>query len=165
MKIPQNRRLIFLALAIVLVLALAVAWRGGVFGQSASTTAGSEPPAPPVPVAAATARLADVPVTIDAVGTVQALNTATIHTQVDGRLVKLPFNEGEDVKKGFESISGFSLGGLVPPLKITPQDHEGGGWVKVYQVKGGSLQPVGDWFRAYPDILQKNIQADANRKS
>jgi multidrug efflux system membrane fusion protein len=39
-------------------------------------------------------------VTIDAVGTVQALNTATIHTQVDGRLVKLPFNEGEDVKKG-----------------------------------------------------------------
>jgi branched-chain amino acid transport system substrate-binding protein len=53
----------------------------------------------------------------------------------------------------------------VPPLKITPQDHEGGGWVKVYQVKGGSLQPVGDWFRAYPDILQKNIQADANRKS
>jgi branched-chain amino acid transport system substrate-binding protein len=72
---------------------------------------------------------------------------------------------GEDVKKGFETISGFSLGGLVPPLKITPQDHEGGGWVKVYQVKGGSLQPVGDWFRAYPDILQKNIQADANRKS
>jgi branched-chain amino acid transport system substrate-binding protein len=72
---------------------------------------------------------------------------------------------GEDVKKGFESISGFTLGGLVPPLKITPQDHEGGGWVKVYQVKGGSLQPVGDWFRAYPDILQKNIQADANRKS
>jgi multidrug efflux system membrane fusion protein len=51
-------------------------------------------------VAAATARLADVPVSIDAVGTVQALNTATIHTQVDGRLVKLPFNEGEDVKKG-----------------------------------------------------------------
>jgi multidrug efflux system membrane fusion protein len=100
MKFPQNRRLIFLGLAVLLVLALAAAWRGGIFGKSASTTAGSEPPAPPVPVAAATARLADVPVTIDAVGTVQALNTATIHTQVDGRLVKLPFNEGEDVKKG-----------------------------------------------------------------
>jgi membrane fusion protein, multidrug efflux system len=100
MKFPQNRRLIFLGLAIALALALAAAWRGGLFGKSATTTAGSEPQAPPVPVAAATARLADVPVTIDAVGTVQALNTATIHTQVDGRLVKLPFSEGEDVKIG-----------------------------------------------------------------
>jgi membrane fusion protein, multidrug efflux system len=44
-------------------------------------------------------RIEDVPVTLDAVGTVQALNTATIQPQVDGRLVKLPFNEGEDVKK------------------------------------------------------------------
>jgi multidrug efflux system membrane fusion protein len=100
MKFPQDRRLIFLGLAVALVLALAAAWRGGIFGAPASTTAGSEPPAPPVPVAAATARLADVPVTIDAVGTVQALNTATIHTQVDGRLVKLPFSEGEDVSIG-----------------------------------------------------------------
>jgi multidrug efflux system membrane fusion protein len=100
MSFPQNRRLIFLGLAVALALALAAAWRGGVFVKSTSKTAGSEPAAPPVPVAAAPARLADVPVTIDAVGTVQALNTATIHTQVDGRLVKLPFNEGEDVKKG-----------------------------------------------------------------
>jgi multidrug efflux system membrane fusion protein len=44
-------------------------------------------------------RVADVPVTIDAVGTVQALNTVTIRTQVDGRLVKLAFKEGQDVQK------------------------------------------------------------------
>jgi membrane fusion protein, multidrug efflux system len=100
MKLPQDRRLIFLGLAVALALALAAAWRVGVFGKSATTTAGSEPATPPVPVAAASARLADVPVTIDAVGTVQALNTATIRTQVDGRLVKLPFAEGEDVKMG-----------------------------------------------------------------
>ena len=37
---------------------------------------------------------------------------------------------GEDVKKGFEKIKGFTLGGLVPPLKITPTDHEGGGWCR-----------------------------------
>ena len=35
----------------------------------------------------------------------------------------------EDVKKGMESIKGFTLGGLVPPMEITPADHEGGGWV------------------------------------
>jgi multidrug efflux system membrane fusion protein len=45
-------------------------------------------------------RIADVPVTIDAVGTAQALSTVTIRTQVDGRLVKLAFEEGQDVKKG-----------------------------------------------------------------
>ena len=42
---------------------------------------------------------------------------------------------GEDVKKGFESIHDFTLGGLVPPLKLSAGDHEGGGWVQVFQVK------------------------------
>src|SRR3989475_4255508 len=32
---------------------------------------------------------------------------------------------GEDVKKGFEQIKGFTLGGLVPPLEVTATDHEG----------------------------------------
>ena len=45
-------------------------------------------------------RIADVPVTIDAVGTAQALNTVTARTQVDGRLIELGFEEGQDVKKG-----------------------------------------------------------------
>ncbi len=40
---------------------------------------------------------------------------------------------GEDVKNGFERIKDFTLGGLVPPLEITPTDHEGGGWVQVWQ--------------------------------
>ncbi|HXZ15296.1 MAG TPA: efflux RND transporter periplasmic adaptor subunit, partial [Roseiarcus sp.] len=53
-----------------------------------------------IPVRVAVARTQDVPVTIDAIGTVQALNTATIRTQVDGRLVALQVTEGEDVRKG-----------------------------------------------------------------
>lgn len=66
---------------------------------------------------------------------------------------------GEDVKKGFESIKGFKLEGVAPPLEITPQDHEGGGWVKAFQVKDGKFVAVGDWFRAYPEVLQKHLQA------
>ncbi len=54
----------------------------------------------PVTVTVAPVRVADVPVTIDAVGTVQALNTVTIRTQVDGRLIELPFSEGQDVHRG-----------------------------------------------------------------
>src|SRR6266576_4219802 len=33
---------------------------------------------------------------------------------------------GVDTKAGFEQISNFTLGGLVPPLKISPTDYEGG---------------------------------------
>ncbi|WP_400768957.1 efflux RND transporter periplasmic adaptor subunit [Methylosinus sporium] len=54
----------------------------------------------PVSITATPARIADVPVTIDAVGTAQALNTVTVRTQVDGRLIKLGFDEGQNVKKG-----------------------------------------------------------------
>jgi branched-chain amino acid transport system substrate-binding protein len=71
---------------------------------------------------------------------------------------------GEDVKKGFEKIKGFTLGGLVPPLEINAQDHEGGGWVQVWQVKGGKFEKTGDWFKAYGDVLQKHIKAAGAKK-
>ena len=43
----------------------------------------------PVPVLAATARRADVPVYLDGVGTTRALNTVTVRPQVDGKLIKV----------------------------------------------------------------------------
>ncbi len=55
----------------------------------------------PVPVIAATSRRADVPVYLDGVGTVRALNTVTVRPQVDGKLIKVAFKEGQDVKRGF----------------------------------------------------------------
>jgi len=66
---------------------------------------------------------------------------------------------GTDVKNGFEHIKGFTLGGFVPPLEVTPDDHEGGGWVKVFQVKGGKLVAVGDWFNGYRDVIKKHLDA------
>ena len=71
---------------------------------------------------------------------------------------------GDDVKKGFEKINNFTLGGLVPPLKITPTDHEGGGLVQIWQVKGGKFVKVTDWFSAYTDVVAKQIQ-ESNKKS
>lgn len=55
----------------------------------------------PVPVLAAPARTADVPVYFDGVGTTRALNIVTVRSQVDGKLLRLNFKEGEDVEKGF----------------------------------------------------------------
>src|SRR5713226_1913380 len=68
---------------------------------------------------------------------------------------------GVDTKAGFEKISNFTLGGLVPPLKITPADHEGGGLVQIWQVKGGKFEKVTDWFSAYPDVVAKHIKEAA----
>ena len=54
----------------------------------------------PVPVLAATPRVQDVPVYLDGVGAVRALNNVVVRAQVDGKLIKVNFIEGQDVKKG-----------------------------------------------------------------
>jgi multidrug efflux system membrane fusion protein len=55
----------------------------------------------PVPTLAATARTADVPVYLDGVGTIRALNTVTVRPQVDGKLLRINFREGQDVERGY----------------------------------------------------------------
>jgi multidrug efflux system membrane fusion protein len=54
----------------------------------------------PVPVLVAASARADVPVFLDAVGTIKALNTVTVRPQVDGKLLSVNFKEGDDIKKG-----------------------------------------------------------------
>ncbi|KYK45183.1 efflux transporter periplasmic adaptor subunit [Bradyrhizobium liaoningense] len=54
----------------------------------------------PVPVLAASPRVQDVPVYLDGVGAIRALNTVTVRSQVDGKLIAVNFTEGQDVKKG-----------------------------------------------------------------
>jgi branched-chain amino acid transport system substrate-binding protein len=90
-----------------------------------------------------------------------ALMTEAIRNAVkakpDGKIT------GDDVKNGFERIKGFTLGGMVPPLEITAHDHEGGGWVQIYQVKGGKFVKATDWFKAYQDVVAKHIQEAAKK--
>ena len=54
----------------------------------------------PVPVLAATPRTQDMPVYLDGVGSVRALNNVIVRAQVDGKLIAVNFTEGQDVKKG-----------------------------------------------------------------
>jgi multidrug efflux system membrane fusion protein len=53
-----------------------------------------------VPVLAATPRIQDVPVYLEGVGSVRALNNVLVRAQVDGKLILVNFTEGQDVKKG-----------------------------------------------------------------
>src|ERR1051326_7672304 len=54
----------------------------------------------PVPVVLGTVASKDVPIYLDGLGTVQAFNTVTISSRVDGELQKLAFREGQDVHAG-----------------------------------------------------------------
>lgn len=53
-----------------------------------------------IPVTAATAARADIPVYFDGLGTVQAFNTVTVKTRVDGQIQTVAFTEGQHVKRG-----------------------------------------------------------------
>jgi len=54
----------------------------------------------PVPVIATTVQQRDVPIVLTGLGTVAALNTATVRSQITGLLISVEFQEGQAVKKG-----------------------------------------------------------------
>ena len=54
----------------------------------------------PVPVIEGVVATKDVPVYLDGLGTVQGFNTVTVHSRVDGQLMKVAFEEGQDVHAG-----------------------------------------------------------------
>jgi multidrug efflux system membrane fusion protein len=95
-KPSHARRWIFIGVGILIV--------GGILWQVAGHPGfrSKTPPAEvhPIPVAAATALQTDVPIYLEGLGTVTALYTVTVKTQVDGRLDKMLFVEGQRVKKG-----------------------------------------------------------------
>jgi multidrug efflux system membrane fusion protein len=54
----------------------------------------------PVPVIAVKVRQHDVPIILTGLGTVMAMNSATIRSQITGLLISVNFQEGQSVKKG-----------------------------------------------------------------
>ena len=93
-----RRRLV--STAITLLILGGLGYIGWTAMQQKQATKGGGRPDLPVPVLAATPRIMDVPVYLDGVGTVRALNTVTVRSQVDGKWIAVNFTEGQDVKKG-----------------------------------------------------------------
>jgi membrane fusion protein, multidrug efflux system len=56
--------------------------------------------APAIPVSVSVVKVEDVPVLLHGIGTVQAFNTITIRSRVDGPIVAVDFTEGEEVEAG-----------------------------------------------------------------
>jgi branched-chain amino acid transport system substrate-binding protein len=92
---------------------------------------------------------------------VAALHAEAVRNAIKTKGGAMP--TGEEVRKGMEAITNFTLGGLVPPMKITPQDHEGGGWVQIWTVKGGKFAKAGDWQQPYRDVIKKHLDMEAKK--
>jgi membrane fusion protein, multidrug efflux system len=76
-------------------------WLAQRMKNAETRTAQKAPATPPaVPVVAEQARSGDLPMYLDALGSVTAFNTVTIKSRVDGQLSKVAFQEGQFVHQG-----------------------------------------------------------------
>src|SRR5213080_3006515 len=102
----MSKRTIFSIIGVFLLLLVGWSYHRSTLPDKASDSSrsshggGSTGVGGSVPVVAGKAAQKDVPIYLDGLGTVQAFNTVTIHTRVDGQLVKVAFTEGQEVKTG-----------------------------------------------------------------
>jgi multidrug efflux system membrane fusion protein len=99
-----RRRSLLLRIALVAALAAAAVFAWQKFEHSEPSTQEGENSGrhgqPPQTVRVAPVTLGDMPLTIDALGTVTPFETVTIRTQIAGNLQEVGFTEGQIVKKG-----------------------------------------------------------------
>ena len=93
--VRRRRRVVPALLVLALIAGLLVwfhPWSGGPPRRP--------PPVPPQPVGVASATIGNMPVVLNALGTVTPFNTVTVMTQINGQLMSVGFKEGQIVKKG-----------------------------------------------------------------
>ncbi|MEP6668823.1 MAG: efflux RND transporter periplasmic adaptor subunit [Chthoniobacter sp.] len=100
--VPKKNRWYLWVIALVCVLGAIwlVTHRGPAGSDAAAGKTAGRGAGGPVPVVAGTVQQKDVPIYLEGIGTIQALNTVTVRARVDGQLEKVAFTEGQDVKAG-----------------------------------------------------------------
>jgi len=86
----------FWGLGLILAICAALA---GCSSQQAKNAKASTPP-PAIPVGVAIVKQGDFNVYLNGLGSVQAFNTVSLKTRIDGQIMQVNFREGQDVKKG-----------------------------------------------------------------
>jgi membrane fusion protein, multidrug efflux system len=95
----RRRWLVIVALCL-LVPAAGVTWHFAGGPAAAGQSKSQKPQEQAVPATLGMASTKDVPIFLDGLGTVQAFNTVTVNTRVDGQLNSVNFKEGEHVNAG-----------------------------------------------------------------
>ena len=94
----RNTRTWRIAITIIALILVVAAWKH--FSGGASPSFGKRMGLPPTTVGVAQAAYTDIPLTLDALGTVTAAATVTVHAQVSGVLKKIAFQDGQIVQAG-----------------------------------------------------------------
>jgi multidrug efflux system membrane fusion protein len=111
------------------------------------------PGAVSIPVVSGVVTRKDIPIYLDGLGTVQAFNSVTVRSRVDGQIVKIVFNEGQDVKTGDVL------------LQIDPNPYK----AALDQAMGKKGQDVAMLANAeldkkrYDDLLKRNVIASQQK--
>jgi multidrug efflux system membrane fusion protein len=95
-RIPHSPLQLCVGLLVAALFAVVLDGCGNATSKSAQ--AGTGPQA--IPVGVATAEKRDVPVFLEGLGSVQAYNTVSLKSRVDGQIVEIAFKEGQYVKQG-----------------------------------------------------------------
>jgi membrane fusion protein, multidrug efflux system len=98
---PRRKSRWWVWLLVLGVIAGGAYWLANRMKTAETRTAQRAPATPPaVPVVAEQARSGDLPMYLDALGSVTAFNTVTVKSRVDGQLSKVAFQEGQFVRQG-----------------------------------------------------------------
>jgi multidrug efflux system membrane fusion protein len=95
---PRRRKIIWWILGGIALLALIVI--GARYRAVTPAAGGRSGMNGPLTVGVAGVATGDIPITINALGTVTPLATVTIHPQINGPLIRINFTEGQMVKRG-----------------------------------------------------------------
>lgn len=138
----------------VVVILIAVALAGLIGYRSFSSGGGSGMQRrgdadAPIPVTAVTAGNEDVPLNLDALGTVQALNTVSVRPQAGGQIEAITFREGQEIAKD-EVIA-----------RIDSRSYQAQLDQAVAKKKQDEAQLGGarSTLKRYEDLIQKNFVA------
>jgi membrane fusion protein, multidrug efflux system len=156
-------------IAVIGLLALAgaagLAWHLRRDAAAAATTSD-----PAVPVVAGAVQSQDVPIYLTGIGTVQAFNTVTIRTRVDGQIDKVAFAEGEDVNAGdlLAQIDPRPFQAQLEQAQAQKASHEaqlGDAKIDLQRFanlaqRGAATEQSVDTQKALVAQLEANIQAD-----
>jgi len=96
---PRHSRM-WLAILIAVICLAGVVWLVKHRQAQAAAKAARAPRDVSAPVVVTRVERKTLPIYLDGLGTVQAFNTVTVKSRVDGQLIKVAFTEGQDVRVG-----------------------------------------------------------------